>query len=164
MLRLWPRKLWEPEESETQTRETRRGGKKAATQRWGVVDKWAAEQRCEGLVPAVLGSQGSYLRNVHHSVAAEGSGRGQVVEAQQSGDNAVLINPANHGPIHKEDYTVLIHRNACRWVDSRQTERKNIYQSGLGALAALIHWTLKANDSKTVAWICLRPRIYQEYF
>lgn len=85
---------------------------------------------------AVRGSRGSYLRNVHDGVAAEGSGRGQVVEAQQSGDNAVLINPANHGPIHKEDYTVLIHRNACRWVDSRRTERENIYQPGLGVVAA----------------------------
>lgn len=51
-----------------------------------------------------------YLRDVHHSIAAEGSGRGQVIEAQQSRDDAVLINPTNHGPVHKEDYAVLIHR------------------------------------------------------
>lgn len=60
------------------------------------------------------GSQRSYLRNVHHCVAAEGSGRGQVVEAQQGRDDTVLVNPANHAPIHKEDYAILIYGYACR--------------------------------------------------
>lgn len=56
----------------------------------------------------------SYLRDVHHSITAERSGRGQVIESQKGGDDTILINPANHGPIHKEDYAVLIHGNACR--------------------------------------------------
>lgn len=59
-------------------------------------------------------SERSYLRNVHHSVTAEGPGRGQVIEAQQDRDDTILVNPANHGPIHKEDYAILINCNACR--------------------------------------------------
>lgn len=59
-------------------------------------------------------SERSYLRDVHHSITAERSGRGQVIEAQKCRDDTILINPANHGPIHKKDYAVLIHRNACR--------------------------------------------------
>lgn len=55
-----------------------------------------------------------YLRDVHHCITAERSGRGQVIEAQKSRDDTILINSANHGAIHKEDYTVLIHRNACK--------------------------------------------------
>lgn len=58
-------------------------------------------------------SKMSYLRDVHHSITAEGSGRGQVIKSQESRDDTILVDSANHGPIHKEDYAVLIHSNAC---------------------------------------------------
>lgn len=59
-------------------------------------------------------SERSYLGDVHDGVAAERSGRGQVIETQKSRDDTVLINPANHGSVHEEDDAVLIHCNAWR--------------------------------------------------
>lgn len=75
-----------------------------------MIQRGCREEMCVGCPRSAR----SYLRDVHHCVAAEGSGRGQVVEAQESGDDSILVNSADHGPIHKEDYAVLIDGNACR--------------------------------------------------
>ena len=59
------------------------------------------------------GVRGSHLRDVHHGVTAQGAGGGEVVEAQQGGDDAVLVDPTDHGAVHEEDDAVLIHGDAC---------------------------------------------------
>lgn len=55
-----------------------------------------------------LGSGGRYLGDVHHRVTAQRSCRGQVIKAQQRGDDSVLIDSPNHGAIHKEDSAIFV--------------------------------------------------------
>lgn len=53
-----------------------------------------------------------YLWDIHDGVAAQGSCGGQVVEAEQRGDDSVLIDAPDHGAVHEEYGPVLVYRNA----------------------------------------------------
>ena len=59
------------------------------------------------------GAWGSHLRDVHDGVTAEGPSGGEVVEAKEGGDDAVLVDPTDHGAVHEEDDAVLVHGDAC---------------------------------------------------
>ena len=61
------------------------------------------------------GAWGSHLSDVHHGVTAQGAGGGEVVEAQEGGDDAVLVDPTDHGAVHEEDDAILIHGDACKY-------------------------------------------------
>lgn len=54
----------------------------------------------------------SYLRNVHNRVTAERPSRCQVIGTQHSGDDPILINPPDHGAIHKVNQSKLVHGDA----------------------------------------------------
>jgi len=71
-----------------------------------------------------VGARGSYLRDVHHRVTAQGSGGGEVVEAQKGGNDPVLVDPTDHGPVHEEDDAVLIHRDAYTLKQQQQQQQQ----------------------------------------
>jgi hypothetical protein len=54
----------------------------------------------------------SHLRNLHDGVTAEGPGRGEVIGAQQSGDDSILINTSDHGAVHEINEPKLVHCNS----------------------------------------------------
>lgn len=64
----------------------------------------------------------SYLRNIHNRVTAERPSRCQIIGTQYSGDYSILINPPDHGAIHKVNQPKLIHSDA--WKESKKDSQK----------------------------------------
>lgn len=54
-------------------------------------------------------TKSSHLRNIHDGVTAEGPGRGEVIGAQQGGDDPVLIDASDHRAIHEVNEPELVH-------------------------------------------------------
>lgn len=53
-----------------------------------------------------------HLRNIHDRITAERPGRGQVIGAQEGGDDPILVNASDHGAIHEVNQPRLVHRDA----------------------------------------------------
>lgn len=63
---------------------------------------------------------------MHAGVASQRPGRGQVVAAEDRGDDPITVHLPDHGPVHEVDQAVSVHRDPWKSADTHTHSKKKV--------------------------------------